>query len=144
MIFRNFSLYLLLIFPIFLSIFTYSLAGERVYIQNSSYSVIAYIEADGTLYSNSNKVMGYINRDGSILNSSYSGIGYIEPDGRILNSSYKKIAYLHTDGSLLNSSYEPVYYINSGYVTAPSHSTVLYFDEPVSKRWIAAFLMFFY
>lgn len=144
MLLRSSLLYFLLTFALFLSTFTYSLAGERVYIQNSSYSVIAYIEADGTVYSNSNKVMGYINLDGSILNSSYSGIGYIEPDGRILNSSYKKIAYLNADRALLDTSYEPLYYINSDYVTDPSHSTVLYFDEPVSKRWIAVFLIFFY
>lgn len=144
MIFRNFLFYFLLVFTLFLSTFTYSLASERVYIQNSSYSVIAYIEADGTVYSNSNKIMGYINRDGSILSSSYSGIGYIETDGRILNSSYKKIDYLHTDGSLLDSSYEPIAYIKSGYVLSPSNSTVLYFDKSVIKKWIAAFLMFFY
>jgi len=119
-------------------------ATKRLYIQDTGYNVIAYLELDGTIYSNDNKIMGYINSDGSILNSTYGGIGYIEPDGIILNSSYKKIGCLNSDGTLLGPSFEPLAYIESSYVLAPSHSTMFYFDGPVSKKWIAAFYMFFY
>ncbi len=125
-------------------LFAGNICSKRIYIQDNSYSVIAYIEPDGTVYNNDNKIIGYLNSDGSILNSSYTGIGSIEPDGRILNRSYKKIAYFHTDGSLLDLNYETIVYINSGYVAGPSHNRILSFDTIIDKKWIAVFFIFFY
>ena len=121
-----------------------NIVSKRIYIQDSSYSVIAYIEPDGTVYNNDNKIIGYLNSDGSILNSSYTGIGSIEPDGRILNRSYSQIAYFYTDGSLLDNSYNPIAYIKSGYVSGPSHNRILSFDTLIDKKWIAVFFIFFY
>ncbi len=122
----------------------YSVVSKRIYIQDRSNAVIAYIEPDGTVLNGANSIIGYINPDGSVLNSSYSARGYIESDGRILNSSYKKIAYLHTDGSVLDPSYSPLAYIRNGCVIDPSYKTILYFDTPVSARVIAVFFIFFY
>jgi len=121
-----------------------SVTGKRIYIQDSSYRVIAYIEPDGTVLNGSNSIMGYINSDGSILNSSYSSLGYVQSDGRILNSSYSCAGYINNDGTLLDSSYSVRAYIRNNYVLDSSNRTVLYFDTPVSKKVIAVFFMFFY
>ena len=143
--YRKILFTLLLVFPFLIMANSYVPgAGKRIYIQDDSYSVIAYIEADGTIYSNCNSVMGYINSDGSILNSSYGSLGYIESDGRILDSSYDKIAYLNKDGTVLDITYNPIAYIRSGYVLNRASSRIMVFDEPVNREWIAVFLIFFY